>query len=408
MVGTTISHYEILEKLGEGGMGLVFKALDIQLGRFVAIKVLIGGSGESSDHRARFIQEARAASALNHPNIITIHDIVSIEDSECIVMEFVRGKTLADVIEEGRIPSVDCLKYATQIADALAAAHSIGIIHRDLKPANVMVTPDGLAKVLDFGLAKFAGDDEGTDALGEAFGESDTTVSIHVNTRPKTAEGAIIGTVAYMSPEQAQGLRVDARSDIFSFGAVLYEMVTGQRAFHGSSGLATLTAVLRDNPRDFSAFHVDMPPELQEVVMRCLRKDPDQRFQSMGDVKSAIEQIFYRTKSGIMPLEAGMSGVWKRPALALMPSIAVLPFLNLSADKENEYFSDGLAEEIINALTKLNHLRVTARTSAFVFRGAKQDIRQIGETLHVGNVLEGSVRKSGNRVRISVQLIEVA
>jgi eukaryotic-like serine/threonine-protein kinase len=405
MVGTTISHYEILEKLGEGGMGLVYKARDLQLGRFVAVKVLIAGSGESSDHRARFIQEARAASSLNHPNIITIHDIVSIDEGECIVMEFIRGKTVADVIEAGRIPGVDCLKYAMQIADAVAAAHNIGIIHRDLKPANVMVTPDGLAKVLDFGLAKLAGEE---DSPHDAFGESDTTVSIHVSERPKTAEGAIIGTVAYMSPEQAQGHRVDARSDIFSFGAVLYEMVTGERAFHGSSGLATLTAVLRDNPRDFSTFHVDVPGELQEVVMRCLRKDPDQRFQSMGDVKSAIEQIFYRTKSGIMPLESGMSGVWKRPALALMPSIAVLPFLNLSADKENEYFSDGLAEEIINALGKLENLRVTARTSAFVFRGTQQNVREIGETLHVSSVLEGSVRKSGNRVRISVQLIDVA
>jgi serine/threonine protein kinase/tetratricopeptide (TPR) repeat protein len=405
MVGTTISHYEILEKLGEGGMGLVYKARDLQLGRFVAVKVLIAGSGESSDHRARFIQEARAASSLNHPNIITIHDIVTIDEGECIVMEFIRGKTLADVVEAGRIPGVDCLKYAMQIADAVSAAHNIGIIHRDLKPANVMVTPDGLAKVLDFGLAKLAGEEE---APHDAFGESDTTVSIHVSDRPKTAEGAIIGTVAYMSPEQAQGHRVDARSDIFSFGAVLYEMVTGERAFHGSSGLATLTAVLRDNPREFSTFHVDVPPELQEVVMRCLRKDPDQRFQSMGDVKSAIEQIFYRTKSGIMPLESGMSGVWKRPALALMPSIAVLPFLNLSADKENEYFSDGLAEEIINALGKLENLRVTARTSAFVFRGTQQNVREIGETLHVSSVLEGSVRKAGNRVRISVQLIDVA
>src|SRR5579863_2941469 len=265
MVGTTISHYEIIEKLGEGGMGLVFKARDTQLGRFVAIKVLIA-AGESNDHRARFIQEARAASSLNHPNIIIIHDIVTIAEGECIVMEFVKGKTLADMIEAGRIPTVDCLKYATQIADALSAAHSIGIVHRDLKPANVMVTPDGLAKVLDFGLAKLSGEED-QDALGGALGASDTTVSLHMNGRPKTAEGAIIGTVAYMSPEQAQGHKVDARSDIFSFGAVLYEMVTGERAFHGSSGLATLTAVLRDNPREFSTFHVDVPPELQEVVM---------------------------------------------------------------------------------------------------------------------------------------------
>jgi serine/threonine protein kinase/Tfp pilus assembly protein PilF len=412
MVGTTISHYEILEKLGEGGMGLVFKARDLQLGRFVAIKVLIGGSGESSDHRARFIQEARAASSLNHPNIITIHDIVSIRDGECIVMEFVRGKTLADLIEEGRIPSVDCLKFATQIADALAAAHSIGIIHRDLKPANVMVTPDGLAKVLDFGLAKFAGEEEGADAMGAAFGESDSTVSIHVNTRPKTAEGAIIGTVAYMSPEQAQGLRIDARSDIFSFGTVLYEMLTGERAFRGSSGLATLTAVLRDNPPEFSKTNVDAPPEVQEAVMRCLRKDPDQRFQSMRDVKSAIEQIYFATRSGVIHLSSqssAFSGEWKRsPAARVLPSIAVLPFLNLSPDKENEYFSDGLAEEIIIALTKLENLRVTARTSAFVFRGAQQNIPEIGARLNVSSVLEGSVRKAGNRVRIIVQLIDVA
>ncbi len=406
MVGTTISHYEVLEKLGEGGMGLVFKARDLQLGRFVAIKVLISSSDESAHHRARFIQEARAASSLNHPNIITIHDIVDTGEGECIVMEFVRGKTLGRLIEEGKLPLVDCLKFAMQMADALSAAHGIGIIHRDLKPANVMITPEGHAKVLDFGLAKVNGEDPSSDAFGGAFGESDKTMSIHSNEQPKTAEGAIIGTVAYMSPEQAQGLKVDPRSDIFSFGAVLYEMITGERAFHGSSGLGTLTAVLRDNPREFSKAGVDAPAEVQDVVMRCLRKDADQRYQSMADVKNALEQIYFASRSGIMQISP--SGVWKRPAGArAVPSIAVLPFLNLSSDKENEYFSDGLAEEIINALTKLNHLRVTARTSAFVFRGAQQDIRQIGETLHVGNVLEGSVRKSGNRVRISVQLIEV-
>jgi eukaryotic-like serine/threonine-protein kinase len=413
MVGTTISHYEIIEKLGEGGMGLVFKARDIQLGRFVAIKVLIASVGESPDHRARFIQEARAASSLNHPNIITIHDIVTIEQGECIVMEFVRGKTVADMLEEGRIPAVDCLKIATQISDALAAAHSIGIVHRDLKPANVMVTPEGLAKVLDFGLAKLSSEDEGVadgkDALGGAFGDTDRTMSIHVNTRPKTAEGAIIGTVAYMSPEQAQGTAVDARSDIFSFGAVLYEMFTGERAFRGASGLATLTAVLRDQPREFSAVALDAPPEAEEVVLRCLRKDADQRFQSMRDVKSALEQLYFASRSGILHMAPGSSGVWKRATSArVMPSIAVLPFVNMSSDKENEYFSDGLAEEIINALTRLENLRVTARTSAFVFRDAHQDIRKIGETLHVSSVLEGSVRKSGNRVRISVQLIDVS
>ncbi len=405
MVGNTISHYEVVEKLGEGGMGVVYKAHDLQLGRFVAIKVLIASSAESSDRRARFIQEARAASSLNHPNIITIHDIVTIEAGECIVMEFVRGLTLADMIEAGRIPSVDCIKLAIQMTDALAAAHQIGIVHRDLKPANVMVTPEGLGKVLDFGLAKLAGDDNAAPAVD--FGDSDKTMSVHIDNRPRTTEGAIIGTLAYMSPEQAQGQKIDSRSDIFSFGAVLYEMLTGERAFKGDSGIATLTAVLRDEPREFGDVGIDAPAELQEVIRRCLRKDPDQRYQSMRDVKDSLEQLYFASRSGIIMQLA--SGVWKRPEqVRAVPSIAVLPFLNLSSDKENEYFSDGLAEEIINALTHLENLRVTARTSAFVFKGAQQDVRQIGETLRVASVLEGSVRKSGNRVRISVQLIDVS
>jgi serine/threonine protein kinase/Flp pilus assembly protein TadD len=401
MVGTTISHYEVLSKLGEGGMGMVYQARDLQLGRLVAIKVLIPTSGDSPDRRARFLQEARAASSLNHPNIITIHDIVTIPAGDCIVMELVKGQTLGDMIAAGRIPVVDCLKIAMQIADALAAAHNIGIVHRDLKPANVMVTPEGLAKVLDFGLAKLA-DNQG--ALG--FEESDATMSIHLNTRPRTAEGAIIGTVAYMSPEQAEGRKIDSRSDIFSFGSLLYEMLTGERAFRGNSGLETLAAVLRDTPRDLDRAGAEASPEVQEILRRCMRKDADQRYQSMTDVKLALEQIYFAARSGNMMTA---SGVWKRPAPArVVPSIAVLPFLNLSSDKENEYFSDGLAEEIINALTRIDNLRVTARTSAFAFRGAKQNVRDIGETLSVTSVLEGSVRKSGNRVRISVQLINVA
>ena len=402
MVGTTISHYEVLEKLGEGGMGMVYKARDIQLGRFVAIKVLIPAAGESSDRRARFLQEARAASSLNHPNIITIHDIVAVDTGDCIVMEFVRGQTMGDLLEAGKVPVVDSLKYALQIADALSAAHGIGIVHRDLKPANVMVTPEGLAKVLDFGLAKLAST-EGALNLGD----SDTTVSISgpgaFRGSPRTMEGAIIGTLAYMSPEQAQGGKVDARSDIFSYGSVLYEMLTREKAFHGKSGLETLTAILRDEPRAFPE-GLDSPEELREVVLRCLRKDPDQRYQAMSDVKDALEQLYFASRSGILQAQSGM---WKKPVTKALPSIAVLPFLNLSSDKENEYFSDGLAEEIINALTRIANLRVTARTSAFAFRGAQQNVRQIGETLNVASVLEGSVRKSGNRVRISVQLIGV-
>jgi serine/threonine protein kinase len=403
MVGTTISHYEILEKLGEGGMGMVYKARDTQLGRFVAVKVLIPVAGESSDRRARFLQEARAASSLNHPNIITIHDIVATESGDCIVMEFVRGQTLGDLLAATKIPTVDAIKYAIQVADALSAAHGIGIVHRDLKPANVMVTPEGLAKVLDFGLAKLA---TGGGAL--ELSESDTTVSITtpgaLGNSPRTSEGAIIGTLAYMSPEQANGAKVDARSDIFAFGAVFYEMLTRQKAFHGRSGLETLTAILRDDPRPFPD-GPDPPEELRDVVLRCLRKDPDQRYQSMHDLKAVLEQLYFASRSGILRAQ---SGTWRKPVVKALPSIAVLPFLNLSSDKENEYFSDGLAEEIINALTRLPNLRVTARTSAFVFRGAQEDVRKIGDTLNVSSVLEGSVRKAGNRVRISVQLIGVA
>jgi serine/threonine-protein kinase len=403
MVGSVISHYEVLDKLGEGGMGMVFRARDTQLGRFAALKILIPATGESPDQQARFIQEARAASSLNHPNIITIYEIFKSGDGDCIAMEFVRGQTLADVLSRGRMLVVDCLKVAMQIADALGAAHSIGIVHRDLKPANVMVTPEGLAKVLDFGLAKLAQGDGSLD-----FGESDATMSIHLAgaARPHTAEGAIIGTVAYMSPEQAEGRRVDARSDIFSFGSVLYEMLTGERAFQGKSGLETLAGVLRDEPRELAQAGVDAPEELQEIVTRCLKKGPDQRFRSMTDVKNALERIYFTTRSVVMTQS---SGAWQKPApRRATPSIAVLPFLNLSSDKENEYFSDGLAEEIINALARVDNLRVTARTSAFAFRGAEQDVRKIGETLNVASVLEGSVRKAGNRVRISVQLIGVA
>ena len=405
MVGQIISHYEILEKLGEGGMGVVFKAHDKVLGRSVAIKFLPLAQGESADRKARFLQEARAASALNHPNIITIHEILSTEKGEAIVMEYIRGRTVSEIVGSGRVPPADALKIGMQTADALAAAHAIGIIHRDLKPANVMVTPEGLTKVLDFGLAKLESESGALEMGGDEI-----TRSIQINAPPRTAEGAIVGTVAYMSPEQAEGRKIDTRSDIFSFGALLYEVLTGRRTFHGKSSLQTLTAVLRDQPQTFLQSGIaDIPPDVEAIVMRCLRKDADQRWQSIADVKDALERQYFGLRAGAT-VNANASGLWKqsRSAAHSTPSIAVLPFLNLSSDKENEYFSDGLAEEIINALTHVPNLRVTARTSAFVFRGTQQDIRRIGETLGVASVLEGSVRRSGNRVRISVQLIGAA
>jgi len=278
MVGSTISHYEVLEKLGEGGMGMVYKARDLQLGRFVAVKVLLPGPGESPDRRARFLQEARAASSLNHPSIITIHDIVAVANGDCIVMELVRGQTLAEMLEAGKIPVVDCLKYAMQMADALTAAHGIGIVHRDLKPANVMVTPEGLAKVLDFGLAKLAGDNHTPFDLGDSGATMSISAQGLAGGSPRTQEGAIMGTLSYMSPEQAQGGKVDARSDIFSYGSVLYELLTRAKAFHGPTGLETLAAILRDDPRKFPD-DSDVPEDVRDIVLRCLRKDPDQRFQ---------------------------------------------------------------------------------------------------------------------------------
>jgi serine/threonine-protein kinase len=374
MQGRTISHYQVLEELGEGGMGVVYKARDTRLGRLVALKMLRPERVADAERKRRFIQEARAASALNHPNIITIHDIDTAGGRDFIAMEYVAGETLAGSISSGPIPLSDALRYAVQIADALEAAHAAGIIHRDLKPANIMVTREDRVKVLDFGLAKLT-ERVPSEAGGLASAET------------VTAEGTIAGTVAYMSPEQAEGKKLDGRSDIFAFGAVLYEMLSGRRAFQGDSGISVLAAVLRQEPAPLR----DAPAGVASIVQRCLRKDPKDRFQSAKELKVALE----RASSGTPSPEA-------------CPTIAVLPFANLSADKENEYFSDGLAEEIINALTKLPGLRVTARTSAFAFRGKEQDIREIGARLNVANILEGSVRKAGNRIRITAQLIKVA
>jgi eukaryotic-like serine/threonine-protein kinase len=329
-----------------------------------------------ADRKRRFWGEARAASRLNHPNIVTIHDI-SEQNGVCfIAMEYVAGTTLEQANMGSGLPLKDAMKYAAEIADALAAAHAAGIIHLDLKPANIMITEDGRAKLVDFGLAKLA--------------QPEAVPAIETMTR-STGPTALIGTPAYMSPEQVDGRELDARSDIFSYGLVLYEMFSGQRAFRGETWVAILTAILHDEPRSMRAVRATIPISLDQHVARCLRKEPAQRFQTMRDVKHALA-------------DAASSATTN----AEIPSIAVLPFLNLSADKENEYFSDGLAEEIINALTKVPDLKVIARTSAFAFRGKDQDLRTIGDRLGVGTVLEGSVRRAGNRIRVTAQLIRVA
>jgi hypothetical protein len=315
MVGKTVHHYQFIEKLGAGGMGEIWKAQDTRLNRTVAVKILTSASAGDPERRRRFIQEAQAASALNHPNIITIHDIISEDDAEYMVMEYVQGKTLIDLIPKGglRVPQV--LKYAVQMTDALQTAHSAGIIHRDLKPGNVMVTETGLVKVLDFGLAKLT-DTSPLSGTG-APGEVDATQTI--DQKPLTVEGSIIGTVSYMSPEQAQGKRVDLRSDIFSLALVLYEMVTGTRAFSGDSALSTLSAILRDEARPIPEIAPDTPPQLEQVIHRCLRKNPDQRFQSMKEVQVALGALKHESDSGMLyRTRAGMAP-WPKAKLSPAP-----------------------------------------------------------------------------------------
>jgi Tol biopolymer transport system component/tRNA A-37 threonylcarbamoyl transferase component Bud32 len=288
MIGRRLSHYEILDHLGEGGMGVVFKARDSHLDRLVAIKVLRPEAVTDPERKRRFVQEARAASALNHPNILHIYDIDQSDGVDFMAMEYVAGKTLGQLIKPRGLGFDEALRYSADIAGALAKAHAAGIVHRDLKPANIMVSGDGVVKLLDFGLAKLLERDDS--------GDSDSTRTLQVHTEP----GRIVGTVAYMSPEQAEGKRVDARSDIFSFGSVLYELLTGRRAFHGDSIVSTLSAILHADPKPLAETVADAPPELQRIVARCLRKAPERRFQHMLDVKVALEELREEIQAGTL------------------------------------------------------------------------------------------------------------
>jgi serine/threonine protein kinase len=317
MVGQTINQYLFLEKLGAGGMGEIFKAQDTRLNRFVAIKVLPASMSADPDRRRRFLQEAQAASALNHPNIITIHDILSEGGKQYMVMEYVVGKTLLELTPPGGMASETTLKYAVQIADALAAAHAAGIVHRDLKPANVMVTSGGLVKLLDFGLAKLTGSP--ISYSGDSLTMADT---------PLTAVGAIVGTLNYMSPEQAEGRVLDARSDIFSFGSVVYEMATGKRAFHGDSGIAVLSAVLKEEAAPIATIAPGVPARLEEIIHKAMRKDPDQRWESMREVHGALGNLNKQIDSGTMapppPVASRPAGKSKVPMFAALGVVGLL------------------------------------------------------------------------------------
>jgi serine/threonine protein kinase/Flp pilus assembly protein TadD len=391
--------YEILESLGAGGMGEVYRARDSRLERNVAIKVVPEQFAQNPQALARFYREVRAVASLSHPNILTIYDIGTDQNLTYAVMELLEGQTLARAIKQGPIEWHRAVEITVEIADGLAAAHANRIIHRDIKPENIFLTADGGVKILDFGLARL-----------QTQGAVPQSGAPLLETQP----GTLLGTVVYMSPEQVRGLPADERSDIFSFGCVMYEMAIGRRPFLGQTPADTMAAILHESPKDLSESGRDRPAELDRLIMRCLQKEPAERFQSARDVAVALRNLGRAAVTGaasehpMLETAAYLEPPQPSAAPPRAPSLAVLPFRNMSSDPENEFFSDGLAEELITALTKVAGLRVTSRTSSFAFRGKNEDVRKIGEQLNVRTVLEGSVRKAGNRLRISAQLVNVA
>jgi serine/threonine-protein kinase len=388
--------YAAESELGRGGMGHVFRARDLKLGREVAIKVLAPGRHDPRQ-RERLEQEARAAGSLNHPNILDVHDVGEHEGEPYIVTELLEGETLRTALSRGPLRATDAVRLGLQLADGLAAAHDHGIVHRDLKPENLFITKDGRLKILDFGIAR---------------------LPTEAGRRLQTETGEVIGTASYMSPEQVRGRRADARSDLFAFGAVLQEMVTGAAPFERGTTLETAHAILEEPPAPVGA---QVPAQLASVIARCLCKDPAERFQSARELARELDRSRsaeaapsawrkWSTLAALAAIAVGAAVVVagrERAGSLDRSSIAVLPFANLSSDEENEYFSDGISEELINALSNVEGLRVVARTSAFAFKGKNLGIRQIGEELKVATVLEGSVRREGNRLRVAAQLIGV-
>ncbi len=374
MIGKTISHYKILEKLGEGGMGDVYKAEDTNLHRVVAIKFLPVALTGNEDMKTRFFNEAKAASSLQHHNIYTIHEIDETDKGQLfIVMDCYEGKTVEEKIKQSPLEIDEALDISIQMAQGLFQAHKKNIVHRDIKSANIIVTTDGVVKIVDFGIAKL------TDQTG------------------LTIDGTLLGTASYKSPEQTLGEEVDHRTDIWSLGVVLYEMLTGLQPFQGEFEQAVVYSIMNEEPKPLSDLKTGIPLELERIVNKALIKDPKKRYQDLNELIADLNHFQKKPKKERPVAQAPTT-----------PIIAVLPFTNMSADKDQEYFCDGIAEDILNDLTHLEGLRIIARTSSFAFKNKNQDIREIGLKLGADTLVEGSVRKAGKRIRITAQLINVS
>ena len=401
--GSRLGHYEILSHIGAGGMGEVYRARDPKLGRDVAIKVLPEDVARDPDRLARFEREARSLAALNHPGIVTIFAVEEAEGARFLAMELVEGDGLDTLVPPGGLPLSPFLDIAVPLAEALSAAHERGIVHRDLKPGNVMVTREGRVKVLDFGLARVEAGDPNADL---------TSTPTESRVTNLTSEGQVFGTVAYMSPEQARGAKVDARSDVFSLGIVMYQMLTGERPFHGSTSVDLISSILRDRPASVTDLRADLPPDLARVVRRCLEKEPRDRYQTSRDVYNELRELradsAAAAPTAVRPRSEVVSPARSDPSSARTQAfwIAVLPFTHSGGDPELASFAEGLAEDIHAGLAKFPYLSVISRNSTFRFQAQTSDVRTLGRQLGARYLLEGGIRTGGSVLRVHVQLVD--